>query len=645
MGDRILHECGLAVIRLRKEISYYRDRYDDPLWGLRRLFLLLEKQHNRGQDGAGIGVVKFDMPPGNRYIGRVRSAKRNPVERIFDRAMQPVSKLQRAGKLELDDQSLKQMIPMLGELMIGHLRYGTHGGRSSDACHPLIRRNNVASKNLLLAGNFNLTNSEKLFEKLVEYGLHIVGDSDTQAVLERLGYMLDREHEMLVSTMGEGSFANLKGKELWQETARQLDILRILRKASSDFDGGWALAGLIGSGDFFACRDPAGIRPAFVHIDDEVIAVASERPALCTVFDVSPESIEELPPAHALIVKRNGSHSIEKYIDPLPARKCTFERIYFSRGNDADIYQERKRLGRNLAPRILDEIDGDIDNAVFGFIPNTAETAYLGMMEGLREHAIDHAATELWSKVKEGSLTREELERQLKRQPRTEKVAHKDQRLRTFITHDADRKSLVGHVYDITRGSVNPEDTLIVIDDSIVRGTTLRESIITMLSRLSPRKIVIVSSAPPIMYPDCYGIDMSQLGRFIAFEAAVDLLHSRGEGELLEEVEARCLEQVDMEDAKLENHVARIYDRFSLDELSARIAHLVRSDGLDWDGELVVLYQTVEGLHAAMPGYTGDWYFTGNYPTPGGFRVLNTAYLKWRRNDESRAYEPLGQPT
>ena len=645
MGDRILHECGLAVVRLRKEISYYRDRYDDPLWGLRRLFLLMEKQHNRGQDGAGVGVVKFDMPPGHRFIERLRSAKRNPIERLFDRAMQPANALGRKREDELDDRALKGMIPMLGEAMIGHLRYGTHGGRTSEACHPLIRRNNVTSRNLLLAGNFNLTNSELLFQKLVEYGLHIVGDSDTQAVLERIGYMLDREHDMLASTMGEGSFANLRGRALWTETARQLDLVRILRKASSDFDGGWALAGFLGSGDLFACRDPAGIRPAFLHIDEEAIAIASERPALCAVFDVAPEQVQELPPASMIVVKRSGEIRIEQYIDPLPPRRCTFERIYFSRGNDVDIYQERKRLGRNLVPKILEELDGDVENAVFGFVPNTAETAYLGLLEGMREHAANQAAEQIWSKVQDGSVTREEIQRQLHIQPRAEKVAHKDQRLRTFITHDAARSSLVGHVYDITRGSVRPEDTLVVVDDSIVRGTTLRESIITILSRLSPKKIVIASSAPPIMYPDCYGIDMSQLGRFIAFEAAVDLLHDRGESELLDEVEAKCLEQADSDDSQLKNYVSLIYDRFSLEELSGRIAQLVRSDRLAWKGNIVVSYQTVEGLRDAMPGFTGDWYFTGDYPTPGGFRVLNTAYLKWRRNDQSRAYEPVRVPS
>ncbi|MBB47568.1 MAG: amidophosphoribosyltransferase [Phycisphaerae bacterium] len=641
MGERILHECGLAVVRLRKELSWYRERYEDPLWGLHRLFLLMEKQHNRGQDGAGIGVVKFDMPAGDRFMDRMRSARTNPIERLFDEAMRPAEKLTRTQYRELSDESLKRLVPMLGEVMIGHLRYGTHGNRTTEACHPLIRSNNISSRNLALAGNFNLTNSDELYERLVEYGLHIVGDSDTQAVLERMGYMLDREHEMLASTMGEGSFANLKDRRLAEEVSRQLDVQRILRKGTADFDGGWVISGMLGNGDMFTCRDPAGIRPAFMHIDDEVIAVASERPALCTVFNVAPDEIRELPPAHALVVKRDGTHSISPYIDPMPERKCTFERIYFSRGNDRDIYRERKCLGSTLVPKILEEIDHDLENAVFGFIPNTAETAYLGMLEGLRNFATDDTASRLMGLIESGEADLETVRRELRIRPRAEKIAQKDQRLRTFITHDSARKSLVGHVYDLTLGTVRENDTLVVIDDSIVRGTTLRESIITMLTRLSPKKIVIASSAPPIKYPDCYGIDMSQLGRFIAFEAAVEILHERGESEVLEEVEAKCLEQVDLPNKALKNHVSLIYDGISHEALSAKIASLVRSDSLKWNGAISVVYQTVEGLRESMPEFTGDWYFTGDYPTPGGYRVLNTAYLKWRRNDESRAYESI----
>ena len=632
------------MVRLRKNLSWYREHYEDPFWGLHRLFLLMEKQHNRGQDGAGIGTVKFDMPPGDRFMERLRSAKTNPIERLFDRAMAPARALSKSQLRDLDDESLKRLVPMLGEAMIGHLRYGTHGGQTTDACHPLVRRNNVASRNLALAGNFNLTNATELHERLIEYGLHVVGDSDTQAVMERIGYMIDREHDMLSSTMGEGSFANLRGRELASEVSRQLDLQRVLRKATADFDGGWVLGGLLGNGDLFTCRDPAGIRPAFLHVDSEVIAVASERPALCTAFNVDPSEVQELPPGHALLVKRDGDYEIAPYIDPLPPRRCTFERIYFSRGNDQDIYQERKNLGRNLVPRILDEIGQDLDHSVFGFIPNTAETAYLGMLEGLSEHTTARNVDEIVNLVERGTADRASIQRALQRIPRAEKIAQKDQRLRTFITHDAARKNLVGHVYDLTRGIASDQDTLVVIDDSIVRGTTLRESIITMLSRLKPRKIVIASSAPPIMYPDCYGIDMSQLGRFIAFEAAVQLLREGGQEPLLLEVEEACLQQIQLPNAELVNHVARIYEPFTHEQISEKIAQLIRSDHLDWEGEISVIYQTVEGLRAAMPDFTGDWYFTGNYPTSGGLRVLNTAYLKWRRNDESRAYESTIAP-
>jgi amidophosphoribosyltransferase len=412
----------------------------------------------------------------------------------------------------------------------------------------------------------------------------------------------------------------------------------VLRHASERFDGGYVFAGLIGNGDLFVCRDPAGIRPAFIHRDESVVAVASERAALVTAFNVSPEDIEELPPAHALEVKRDGRVRIESYIDPLPERQCTFERIYFSRGNDRDIYRERKRLGANVAPRVLDRIDWDIEHAVFGFIPNTAETAFMGLREEIDALLRRRNGEELWRRIEAGNVTREDVDRLIRTRARTEKVAHKDQRLRTFITHDGARRDLVSHVYDVTRGSITTDDTLVVVDDSIVRGTTLRESIITMLARLNPRRIVVVSSAPPIMYPDCYGIDMSQLGRFIAFEAAVALLHERGEAELLAEVEEACREQAELPDDRMKNHVARIYDRFTLDEISDRIAGLIRSDRLTWDGEISVVYQTVEGLREAMPGHAGDWYFTGEYPTPGGYRVLNRAYLNWRKKDEGRAY-------
>ena len=638
MSDRILHECGLAVVRLLQPLDWYREHRGDLLWGLRRLFLLMEKQHNRGQDGAGIGTVRFDMTPGELFIDRARSALRNPIERLFDEVVRPIAGLSSEELDALDGSELKAQLPLLGELMLGHLRYGTHGGRSTDVCHPYLRKNIVASRNLAVAGNFNLTNSKDIFQELLGYGLDPVGDSDTQVVLEKIGYYLDREHETLAATMGEGSFRNLAGRDLADEISSQIDLIRVLRNATEHFDGGFVFSGLLGNGDLFVCRDAAGIRPGFIYRDEAVVAVASERAALVTAFNVPPEAIEEIPPGNALEVKRDGRIRIEPYTETTPVRQCTFERIYFSRGNDRDIYLERKRLGANVANRVMEKIDWDIGRTVFGFVPNTAETAFLGLREEIDAILRRRNGEELWSRIQDGSVTRDDVDHLIRTRARTEKVAHKDQRLRTFITHDGARKDLVSHIYDVTRGTVTSKDTLVILDDSIVRGTTLRESIITMLARLDPRRIVVVSSAPPIMYPDCYGIDMSQLGRFIAFEAAISLLHDRGEEELLQEVEEACLAQADQPTPRMQNHVARIYDRFSLDEIEDRIATLIRSDDLEWDGEISVVYQSVEGLREAMPGHTGDWYFTGDYPTPGGLRVLNTAYLNWRRRDERRSY-------
>ena len=598
----------------------------------------MEKQHNRGQDGAGIGTVRFDMTPGELFIDRARSALRNPIERLFDEVVRPIAGLSSEELDALDGSELKAQLPLLGELMLGHLRYGTHGGRSTDVCHPYLRKNIVASRNLAVAGNFNLTNSKDIFQELLGYGLDPVGDSDTQVVLEKIGYYLDREHETLAATMGEGSFRNLAGRDLADEISSQIDLIRVLRNATEHFDGGFVFSGLLGNGDLFVCRDAAGIRPGFIYRDEAVVAVASERAALVTAFNVPPEAIEEIPPGNALEVKRDGRIRIEPYTETTPVRQCTFERIYFSRGNDRDIYLERKRLGANVANRVMEKIDWDIGRTVFGFVPNTAETAFLGLREEIDAILRRRNGEELWSRIQDGSVTRDDVDHLIRTRARTEKVAHKDQRLRTFITHDGARKDLVSHIYDVTRGTVTSKDTLVILDDSIVRGTTLRESIITMLARLDPRRIVVVSSAPPIMYPDCYGIDMSQLGRFIAFEAAISLLHDRGEEELLQEVEEACLAQADQPTPRMQNHVARIYDRFSLDEIEDRIATLIRSDDLEWDGEISVVYQSVEGLREAMPGHTGDWYFTGDYPTPGGLRVLNTAYLNWRRRDERRSY-------
>ena len=636
MSDRLTHECGLAFVRLRKPISWFQQQRGDALWGLRKLYLLMEKQHNRGQDGAGIACVKLDMPAGDAFLSRERTAKRNPIERLFDEALGPARRMGEAELNSLDETALKRAFPLLGEVLLGHLRYGTHSGNSSSMCHPYVRRSNVASRSIAIAGNFNLTNSSELFKKLVEYGLHPVGDSDTGVVLEKIGYFVDREHLHLEGAMGEGSFANLAGTDLAAEVSRQLDLARVLRRATEQFDGGYVFAGILGNGDSFVCRDPAGIRPGYFLVQDDCIAVASERAALSTVFNTDPRDIEPIPPGHALIIKKSGAYELHRFAEPLPLRQCTFERIYFSRGNDPAIYRERKQLGRNLAPRVLPLIGNSLQRAVIGFIPNTSETAYLGLVEALEEARQEIAADAIWREVQSGNATRDSIRAAMDGRVRAEKVAHKDQRLRTFITHDAARRDLVNHIYDITRGTVFPDDTLVVVDDSIVRGTTLRESVITMLARLNPKSIVIASSSPPIMYPDCYGIDMSQLGRFIAFEAAVALAHDTGQAQVLTEIEAKCTEQAGYAPSRMKNHVRLLYDLFKLEEIEGKVAELVRSKSLAWQGDIRVVYQSVDGLRMAMPDHSGDWYFTGEYPTAGGYRVLNTAYLNWRRGADSR---------
>jgi amidophosphoribosyltransferase len=637
MSEFIGHECGLALIRLRQPLGYYRERYGDAAWGLRRLYLLMEKQHNRGQDGAGLAVVKFDMPPGATFLRRVRSVRHNALERVFDAATRDL-RLRPGGARAADDSAMRLRWRYVGDAYLGHLRYGTHSGRGTSLCHPYLRRNNTASRNLAIAGNFNMTNSRELFEQLVDYGLNLVGDSDTQVILERIGYCLDREHDHLRASMGPESFLGLDGRELAAAISRDLNLARILTRASENWDGGYAFAGLLGNGDAFVCRDPAGIRPIFFYMDEEVVAAASERAALMNVFDVDPHRVEAIRPGYILVMKRGGGVEHVPFIEALPLRQCTFERIYFSRGNDPEIYRERKALGRNLAPRVLEALGGDAERAVFSYIPNTSEPAYVGLVEAIDTLVRAGRVEQLWERIRSGAAQRSDLHGLLNGRLRAEKVAHKDQRLRTFITHDDARRDLVAHIYDITRGVVGPDDTLVVVDDSIVRGTTLRESIITMLSRLNPRKIIVVSSAPPIMYPDTYGIDMSQLGRFIAFEAAVSLLRERGGEQVLDEVEARCIEQAHLPPVRMTNHVRRLYEPFTLEELSARVAELVRPPGIPWRGEVQILYQTIQGLHDAMPQHSGDWYFTGNYPTPGGYKVLNTSYLQWRNAVDARAY-------
>jgi amidophosphoribosyltransferase len=640
MSDQIGHYCGLALVRLRQPLGYFRQRYGDPAWGLQRLYLLMEKQHNRGQDGAGLAVAKFDMPPGEPYLRRVRSDRHNAIERVFDVVMKDVRRLRRKTRREASDARLKRRCEFLGEVLLGHLRYGTHSSYGLANCHPLLRRHSVSSRSLALAGNFNMTNSDELFRRLVADGLSPVGESDTQVIIERIGSFLDREHHHLVATMGPESLQGLEGRALAETISRELDLRKILARASAEWDGGWVFVGMLGNGDAFACRDPAGIRPGFFLVNEEVVAVASERAALANVFDVDPAEVRPIEPGHALTIKRDGRIEHLPYAAAVEVRQCTFERIYFSRGNDPEIYRQRKALGRNLAQRVLAAIDEDPEHTVFSYIPNTAEAAYVGLLEELDHLVRARMGRRLQERLARGPIGTAELNSLLNCRIRTEKIAHKDQRLRTFITHDAARRNLVLHIYDITRGVIGPRDTLVVIDDSIVRGTTLRESIITILGRLRPRRILVVSSAPPILYPDCYGIDMSQLGRFIGFEAAVSLLQARGEQRLIEEVAERCRAEASGSAVAPVNHVEAIYQRLTLDEISAEVARLVRPRTLDPGLRVDVLYQSIDGLRSAMGEFTGDWYFTGRYPTPGGYRVLNRSFLNWYdHNDSRRAYE------
>jgi amidophosphoribosyltransferase len=633
MSDRLTHECGLAFVRLRKPLHYYQEQYGDAAWGLRKTYLLMQKQYNRGQDGAGLGVVKFDMPAGDQFLLRVRSDKNNAIERIFDAITEDTEQLRDAITPETEMDS-KRSCRFLGEAYLGHLRYGTHAGNSMAMCHPFMRKSNVASRNIALAGNFNMTNSSELFKKLVEYGLDPAGDNDTQVILEKISYFLNDEHERLIK-----EHKLIDGRERAKTVSAALDIPRLLKKAAQYWDGGYVFASLIGNGDAFICRDPAGIRPAFIYIDDEVVACASERGALANVFNVDPDDIQQVAPGHVVVIKRDGTIQDAEFTTPIETRQCTFERIYFSRGNDPLIYNQRKRLGANLAPRVMKVLGEDIDRSFFSYIPNTAETCFLGLLEAVGGALRSLEADVIWDKIQDGSVTRTDLTKLNHTRVKAELIAHKDQRLRTFITHDAARRDLVTHIYDITRGLIEKDDTLVVVDDSIVRGTTLRESIITSLSQLNPKRIAVVSSAPPIMYPDCYGIDMSQIGKFIAFEAAVGLTKERNNESLFADIAKQCEEQVKLPVSEMKNVVKELYEQFSLKEISCKIADLVRPKDLGWNGQLDVIYQDVDGLRAAMPEYTGDWYFTGDYPTPGGNAVVNRAYLHWYNGDESkRAY-------
>jgi amidophosphoribosyltransferase len=634
MSDAIKHECGIALLRLKKPLSFYLDKYGTAFYGLNKLHLLMEKQHNRGQDGAGVANIKFDMEPGERYISRYRSIDSKPIQDIFDHINNRFRQIGEEDPSKLKDVDyLKKNAGFTGELFLGHLRYGTFGRNSIESCHPFLRQNNWLTRNLVVAGNFNLTNVDELFDVLLNIGQHPKEKSDTVTVLEKIGHFLDVENDELFQQLNTLGYSNT---DIYERIAETINVEKILKRASEDWDGGYAMAGLFGHGDAFVLRDPSGIRPAFWYEDDEVCVVASERPVIQTAFNLKYEQVKELAPGHALIIKKNGE-TTETLINEPDERslKCSFERIYFSRGNDKEIYEERKELGRQVVKQVLESIDFDLDNSVFSFIPNTAEVAFYGMIKGLEDHLNDKKYQQILSL---GSNPEPEaLKEIIYQRARIEKIAIKDAKLRTFITQDDSRDDLVAHVYDITYGSVNRgKDNLVVIDDSIVRGTTLKQSILRILDRLDPKKIVVVSSAPQIRYPDCYGIDMAKMGDFIAFEAAIQLLKDAGRSHIIEEVYSKCKEQENLPKEQIKNYIKEIYAPFSDDEVSGKIAQLLTPAGLN--AEVEIIYQRVENLHVSCPNNQGDWYFTGNYPTPGGNKVVNKAFINWKEGKNERAY-------
>ncbi len=633
MSDIIKHECGIVVLRLLKPLPYYVQKYGTPFYGLNKLYLLMEKQHNRGQDGAGVANIKFDVKPGQRYISRKRSTSKNAIPEIFGEIFSRFRTLEEQNPELLQDPAyLKDNFGFTGELFLGHLRYGTFGKNSIESCHPFLRQNNWMSRNLVVAGNFNLTNVDELFAQLVELGQHPKEMSDTVTVMEKIGHFLDVENERLFKQFKSEGHSN---EEISALIARHLDIQKILTSSAEKWDGGYTMAGLFGHGDAFVLRDPNGIRPAFYYCDDEVAVVASERPVIQTAFNVPHDRVREITPGHALIIRKNGECGEYEIRKPLEKTPCSFERIYFSRGSDSDIYRERITLGRLTVPQILESIDYNLDRTVFSYIPNTAETAFYGMVKGVE----DHLNTVKREKILAlgDAFTPEKLEEILAIRPRVEKLAVKDAKLRTFITADNSRDEMVTHVYDITYGTVNPgSDHLVVIDDSIVRGTTLKRSIIKMLDRLNPKKIIVVSSAPQIRFPDCYGIDMAIMGDFIAFQAAINLLRARGQESLIQQVYNEAKAQLELPTEQVENVVKKIYAPFSDKEIAAEIARLVTPENTK--AEVEIIFQTIEGLHQACPHNHGDWYFSGNYPTAGGKKVANRAFINYVEGRNVRAY-------
>ena len=632
MSDAIKHECGIALVRLKKPLQFYKDKYGSAFYGINKMYLLMEKQHNRGQDGAGFASVKFNVAPGTRYISRVRSNKSQPIQDIFAQINERLNGVLEKNQNKLNDVTWQEEnLPYLGNLFLGHVRYGTFGKNSIESVHPFLRQSNWKHQNLIVAGNFNMTNSRKLLEELVELGQHPKEFTDTVTVLEKIGHFLEEEVSKLYIEAKEKGFNKKDASPFIEEN---LDLQNVLKRSSKNWDGGYAMAGLVGHGDAFVLRDPNGIRPTYFYEDDEVVVVASERPVIQTVFNVAIEDVQELERGHALIIKKSGVTSIKKVLEPREKKSCSFERIYFSRGSDASIYQERKNLGKFVFPQILKSIDNDISNSVFSFIPNTAETSFYGMTEAAEDFLNEQKTAKILSGGK--SLSAQKVTEILSERPRIEKIAIKDAKLRTFIADDSSRDDLVAHVYDVTYGVVKPTDNLVIIDDSIVRGTTLKKSIIKILDRLSPKKIVVVSSAPQIRYPDCYGIDMARIEDFIAFKAALALLKETNQYHIVDTVYKKAIDQREKEDADIVNYVKEIYIPFTTEQVSKKIAQMLKTK--DINAEVEVIYQSVDNLHKACPDNLGDWYFTGDYPTDGGHRVVNEAFINFFEGNKKRAY-------
>ncbi|WP_028887296.1 amidophosphoribosyltransferase [Tenacibaculum ovolyticum] len=632
MSDAIKHECGIAMVRLLKPLQYYKDKYGTAFYGVNKMYLLMEKQHNRGQDGAGLASIKFNVEPGTRYISRVRSNQPQPIKDIFGKVNDRINGVFEENPDKVNDVKWQEEnVPYLGNLFLGHVRYGTFGKNSIESVHPFLRQRNWKHQNLLVAGNFNMTNSKQLMDDLVELGQHPKEFTDTVTVMEKIGHFLEAEVSDLYLKAKEAGFSKKNASPYIEEN---LDLQRILKRSAKNWDGGYAMAGLLGHGDAFVLRDPSAIRPAFYYQDDEVVVIASERPAIQTVFNVAIDKIKEIDRGHALIIKKSGETTMAPVLEQRVKKACSFERIYFSRGSDASIYEERKNLGKYVFPEVLKSIDDDIENAVFSYIPNTAETSFYGMMEAAEDVLNQQKTAAILAGG--GKLSKEKVVDILSKRPRFEKIAIKDAKLRTFITDDSSRDDLVAHVYDITYGVVKPTDNLVIIDDSIVRGTTLKKSIIKILDRLSPKKIVVVSSAPQIRYPDCYGIDMAKINDFIAFKAALELLKETNQYNIIDEVYAKCKRQEVSEDRDVINYVKEVYAPFSDEEISAKIAQMLKTP--DITSEVEVIFQGVDNLHKACPDNLGDWYFTGDYPTDGGNRVVNQAFINFYEGSDKRAY-------